>query len=80
MPLDERIHELCNRLATTSDPDEACELAGLLRAALRAKTESLINGVADVIRGTHYGTLLGLTPPQPAYNQRKPPTTDYSAA
>jgi hypothetical protein len=81
MSLDERIHELYTRLATTNDPDDLCKTLGLLRAALYAKIEYLNETVADVIRNTpNRTTYLRLADPSQGNSQRKPPTGDYSAA
>ncbi len=78
MSLDERIHELYTRLATTQDPDELCNTLGLLRAALHLKIEYLNESAADVIRSTSYRTNMSRpTDPSP---QRKLPTSGYSAA
>jgi len=81
MSLDERIHELYTRLASTKDPDELCQTLGLLRAALHAKIEHLTASAADVIRSTSYRTAMSrLTDPSPKSPQRKLPASDYSAA
>ena len=81
MSLDERIHELYTRLASTKDPDELCQTLGLLRAALLAKIEHLTASAADVISNTSYRTAISrLTDPRPKSPQRKLPASDYSAA
>jgi hypothetical protein len=81
MSPDERIHQLYTRLATSQDPDELCNTLGLLRAALHAKIEYLTASVADVISSTSFRTTMStLTDPGPKGPQRKPPTSDYSAA
>ena len=81
MPLDERIHELYTRLATSKDPDDLCNTLGLLRAALHAKIEYLTDTVAGVIGSTPYGTILPmLTDLGPKSAQRQLPATHYSAA
>ena len=81
MSLDERIHELYTRLASTKDPDELCQTLGLLRAALHAQIEYLTASAADVIRSTSYRTPISrLTDPSPKSPQRKLPASDYSAA
>ena len=80
MSLDERIHELCSRIEISKDPDEVCELTGLLKAALHAQIQDLTNSIAAVIRNTPYRTLLGLSDTMVTQRERKPPTADYSAA
>jgi len=81
MSLDERIHELYARLATTKDPDDLCKTLGLLRAALHLKVEYLTESAADIIRSTSYRTAMSrLTDPSPKTPRRKLPTSDYSAA
>jgi hypothetical protein len=75
MSLEERIHELCNRVATATDADELGTSLGLLRAALHSQIESLNGRVADVIRSTP-----GLMDSSPKTYQRKGPARDYSAA
>jgi len=80
MSLDDHIRELCIRVEISHDPDELCEVTGLLRAALHAKIAELSNGVADVIRNTPYGSLLEITDARVTSGERKPPASDYSAA
>ena len=81
MSLDERIHELYTRLASTKDPDELCQTLGLLRAALHAQIEYLTASAADVLRSTSYRTsILRRTSAKPTSPQRKLPASDYSAA
>ena len=81
MPLDDRIHELYTRLASTKDPDELCQTLGLLRAALHAHIEYLTASVADVISSTsHRSSMSRLTDPSPKSPQRKLPASHYSAA
>jgi hypothetical protein len=81
MSLDERIHELYTRLASTKDPDELCQTLGLLRAALHAQIEYLTASAADVLRTTSHRTATSrLTDPSHQSPQRKLPASDYSAA
>ena len=80
MSLDERIHELTNRIEISRDPDEVCELTGLLKAALHAKIQDLANSITAVLRNTSYGTLLDLSDTSATYGERKPSASDYSAA
>ena len=80
MYLDEHIHELCGKIELSRDPDEVCELTGLLKAALHVKIQDLTNSVAAVIRNTPYRTLLDLGDATVTHSERKPPVTDYSAA
>jgi len=80
MSLDERIHELCNRIEISKDPDELCELTGLLKAALHVKIQDLTNSIAAVMRNTPYRTLLDMSDTKVTHSERKPPVTDYSAA
>jgi hypothetical protein len=80
MSLDERIHELCSRIELSRDPDEVCELTGLLKAALHVKIHDLTNSIAAVIRNTPYRSLLDLGDTTAAHSERRPPVSDYSAA
>ncbi len=80
MSLDERIHELSNRIELSRDPDEVCELTGLLKAALHVKIQDLTNSLATVIRNMPYRTLLELGDTTVTHRERKPPISDYSAA
>ncbi len=73
MPLDDRIHELYSRLATANNPDELCNILGLLRAALHEKIEYLTESAADVIRNTSCRTSMStLTNASLKSPQRKP--------
>jgi hypothetical protein len=80
MSLDERIHELSNRIELSTDPDEVCELTGLLKAALHVKIQDLTNSLAAVIRNMPYRTLLEFGDTTVTHRERKPPISDYSAA
>ena len=80
MSPDERIHELCSKIEISRDPDEVCELTGLLKAALHVKIQDLTNSIAAVIRNTPYRTLLDMTDTKVTHSERKPPLADYSAA
>ncbi len=80
MSVDERIRELCNRIEISKDPDELCELTGLLKAALHFKIHELTNSIAAVIRNTPYRTLLDLGETNATHSERKPSVSDYSAA
>jgi len=80
MSPDERVHELYNRIELSRDPDEVCELIGLLKAALHVKIQDLTNSIASVIGNTPYRTLLDMSDTKVTHSERKPPVTDYSAA
>jgi hypothetical protein len=80
MSLENRIHELFNRIEISKDPDEVCELTGLLKAALHAQIKDLTDSIAAVIRNTSYRTLLDLSDTAVAHPERKSPSSDYSAA
>jgi hypothetical protein len=80
MSLDEHIHELCGKIELSRDPDEVCELTGLLKAALHAQIKDLTDSIAAVIRNTSYRTLLDLSDSAVEQRERKPPSSDYSAA
>jgi hypothetical protein len=80
MSLDERIDEIWSKIEISTDPDEVCELTGLLKAALHLKIRDLTDSVAAVIRNTPYRSLLDIGDEKITPSERKPPISDYSAA